>query len=211
MRKPFDTNQDRLKSSILYGSVLGDASINQYGSVQFRQSLQKIEYIQWLYKNLVDFTTGNGLSYFSQYDYRTKKVYLSCGFATRRVFLKYRTLFYPTGRKLLPESFAEDFNRVALAVWYMDDGARTSKTEKAVYFTLDSFTVQEIECIQQVFREKFGIDTTFQKAGKTSKGTPQHRIRVGVKSYPAFYDHIYPIVSQVEYMKRSKLPDPKDF
>lgn len=211
MRIPFDTHQNSIKSSIVYGSVLGDASINKYGSVQFRQSLEKVEYIQWLYKNLVDFTTGNGLSYFSQYDHRTQKVYLSCGFATRRVFLNARKLFYPTGRKLLPKSFVDDIDFIALAVWYMDDGARTSKTEKAVYFTLDSFTVQESECIQQVFREKFGIDTTFQKAGTTSKGHPQHRIRIGVQSYRVFYNHVYPIISQVEYMKRSKLPDPKDF
>jgi hypothetical protein len=193
--------------SIIYGSILGDAYVSRHGTVQFRQSLDKFQYIDWFYKNLSQYTTQKGISYFSQYDPRTQKFYYSCGFGTRRLFQNYRTLFYPTGVKVLPVTFADDIDATGLAVWFMDDGARTSQTEKAVYFTLDSFDTQEIDCIRQVFREKFGIDTTLQKAGTTSKGTPQRRIRIGVHSYPVFYDYVYPIVSQVEFMKQKKLPE----
>lgn len=146
-----------MKNSLVYGSVLNDASINKYGTLQFRQSLQKREYVKWFYTNLFDFTTGSGISSFSQEDPRRQKLYSSCGFGTRTYFLDYRTLLYSAGKKRLPERFADDIAAIALAVWFMDDGG---KTEKAVFLTLDSFTLQEIECIQQVFREKFGIDTT---------------------------------------------------
>lgn len=193
--------------SILYGSVLGDSYISKNGKVEFRQSLDKKEYVEWSYNHLSDWTTGNGVKMSFQYDIRTNKMYSSCRFATRAICKDLRELFYPEGVKILPLTFYDDIDPIALAVWFMDDGARTSKSEKAVFFTMDSFTTDEIELVRQVFREKFSIDTTFQKAGVTKKGNPQYRIRGGVKSYPTFYNHVYPIVSQVKYMKDKKLPD----
>jgi hypothetical protein len=199
---------NHIHCSILYGSLLGDAYAYPGGCIEFRQSSIHREYIEWLYTTLKNITPDTGLKLATQYDRRTKRSYISYRFYTRAWFHDLRTLFYPDGVKRLPKTFARDIDETALAIWFLDDGARASQTERAVYFTMDSFTLDEIQHIQQVFREKFSFETTLQKAGVSKNNTPQRRLRVGVSQYPHFYSLVYPIVSQIPSMMEKKLPIP---
>lgn len=78
--------------------------------------------------------------------------------------------------------------------------------EVAVFLTVDNYSVSEIQRIQQVFVDKFNSQTTFQKAGKTSKGNPQYRLRIGVKVYSTFYNVVFPVISQIpDMMEKNSL------
>lgn len=99
------------------------------------------QYIDWLYSHLCEYTTGNGVKYWKQFDKRTQKTYESCRFGTKSLFKEFYPLFYSSGIKRLPLGFEDMIDPLALAIWYMDDGSRTSPREKAVFLTVDNYLV----------------------------------------------------------------------
>lgn len=112
--------------SILFGGLLGDAYAYPGGCIEFRQSSIHREYIEWLYANLKNITPKTGLKLATQYDSRTGRTYTSYRFYTYAQFRNLRTLFYPERKKRLPKTFAHDIDETALAIWFLDDGARAS-------------------------------------------------------------------------------------
>lgn len=73
--------------SICYGSLLGDAYLNSKGIISFRQSMKNKQYIDWLYSHLCEYTTGNGVKYWKQFDTRTQKHIKAVDLA-QKLFLK---------------------------------------------------------------------------------------------------------------------------
>ncbi len=63
---------------------------------------------------------------------------------------EWRPQFYhENGGKKLPENFEKCLDSTALAVWFLDDGGRSSGVKTGVFLTVNNYTQTEIERIQQ--------------------------------------------------------------
>ena len=103
-------------------------------------------------------------------------------FYTRNYFRDWKPIFYnEKGVKTLPLDFSErldasqiwfpKFNKFGtghLAIWFLDDGGRSSGVNAGVFLTVDNYTLEEITRIQETLEEKFHITTQNYRAGESS-------------------------------------------
>lgn len=83
-------------------------------------------------------------------------------FATRTnpVFDPWHELFYPSGRKVVPEQVAQLLSPLALAVWFMDDGAAD---HAGVTLQTHSFKREEVELLVAAMRERFVLEANVRR------------------------------------------------
>jgi tRNA1(Val) A37 N6-methylase TrmN6 len=148
--------------SIIYGSLLGDGGISEPKGIvetaRFYESHAESQkdYIAWKHRMLKPFSTEDTGSYI-----KTLPDGRECNLITMRtyfhkIFFEFREMFYGGEKRHLPESFADDIDALALAVWYMDDGSNNGYK-----FTLASaFSDEDINTIINVLESKFGIQST---------------------------------------------------
>lgn len=167
--------------SLLFGSMLGDASMEKDGNgsrFAFYQEKINGEHLLGIHTFLAD--RGYCLS--------TKpKVFtrLTKGGKVRD-FYRFRTftyssfnpiysLFYVNGSKVVPTIIADYLSPIALAVWIMDDGGRVSSGLK---IATNSFTIGEVQFLCKVLNDKYGFS-----AKPNSAGVPnQYVININRKS-----------------------------
>jgi len=156
---------------IVAGSLLGDGSINsrpnrRFGYFTVMQERSRHSYIRWLHNRFIPFSTGGVKFYTSGVDARTGKVYHSVHFRTiaHPEFNKWRILFYPNGKKIVPENIADLINPLSLAVWYIEDGCfNTSNGKQECTLSTQAFTPDECEILKSMLVAKFGIPTSIHK------------------------------------------------
>lgn len=59
LEKQQNTSVSPYQYSLLYGTLLGDSYLTKRGNVQIQQSIEKKQYIMWLFNQLETLTTGN--------------------------------------------------------------------------------------------------------------------------------------------------------
>ena len=69
---------------------------------------------------------------------------------------------YRTGRKIIPKDLAVDLNPQSFAIWIMDDGCYTNGI---IDISTYSFTLSEIEFLESIILNKFGIYMKHHKDG----------------------------------------------
>lgn len=157
--------------SFIIGSMLGDATMRvgikgKNANLKIDHGLGQKDYVFWKYEILKNFvTTSPKLSYRKTKDgIRYKK---SWWFRTLRhpVLTEIYNQFYTTesyrcGRKIVPDSLLENMNAFTVAVWVMDDG---SYSQGKIDISTYSFTLQEIEKLCGVIKNKFGIVMLYYK------------------------------------------------
>ena len=206
LQKQQNTSVSPYQCSLVYRTLLGDSYLTKRGNVQIQQSIEKKQYIMWLFNQLETLTTGNPPRLVSNIDKRSNTWTQSYRFYTKCLFKEWRPLFYnESGKKQLPNNFDKCLDELSIALWFLDDGSRYSGVKAGAYLTLDSYTLDEIQSIQHTFSTKFQITTHLYKAGITRKGLVQRRIIFKGKDYKTFYDLVYPIVSQIPSMCQKKL------
>lgn len=99
------------------------------------------------------------------------------------------------GIKKLPDNFQECLDPIVLAIWFLDDGGRSSGVKTGVFLTLDRYTLNEIEIIQQTLKIRFGIQTHFHTSGKSQSGLIQKRLSITGKNYDSFYQVVAPVIN----------------
>ena len=197
------------QKSILFGSLLGDAYLYTKGNIQLEQSIHHKEYLFWLFFQLKSLTTGNPPRLVTRFDKRNGREYQSYRFYTRNFFREWKTLFYrENGMKFLPLDFHKWLDSTSLALWFLDDGSRSSSVNFGVFFTVDNYTLQDITRIQETFFNLFGFKTKLYFSGKTSKGLVQKRLVITGNDYKIFYKIVAPLVHQIPTMAAKKLPNP---
>jgi hypothetical protein len=84
------------------------------------------------------------------------KRYPCVQFATRTnpLLSEWHTRFYQAGKKRVPARIHEWLTPLALAVWFMDDGAAD---HAGLTFQTHSFDLSEVEMLAEVLREKFDL------------------------------------------------------
>jgi len=142
----------------MVGSILGDGSLlvgTRNSQLRIAQSIKHKSYVEWLREELQPFvsrpvhlgtielkTTGKDYGY-AQFS----PVYYS-------EFTRFRDLFYPDDKKIVPVDIDDYLDELALAVWFMDDGytGRFNST-----LCTQGFTESECCFLLDVLQSRFGI------------------------------------------------------
>lgn len=148
----------------LLGSFLGDGSFTKSSKTKSKTSRLTIghgekqtTYLLWK----KDFLDKKGINtntyYYTAKDKRTKKGFYTSGFLkteSNPIFNIYNEQYVP--KKSIKYDFVKDLDAFGLAVWYMDDGF---VTKNCFQISSCGFTLEEINILQKVLLENFGIET----------------------------------------------------
>jgi len=187
---------------VVIGSLLGDARLEcrsvgiRYpitARLRIHQSDKQKEYVFWKYEFLKDFVREGPKRVKTWHDPKRAKDHYSWYFHTKSLeelglLHKY---FYQNGIKIFPKDISEFITPRMLAVWFMDDGANTSRS-----FTLNThcFSSEEQRCIVKLLKDRFFVETTIVKDRSKLK------IRIGRSDYEKFTGIVQPfIISSMTY------------
>lgn len=155
----------RLKSrqkSVLIGSLLGDGTLRLGKkalnvNLKIEQGLRQKEYLWWKYQILKEWVfTEPKLS--CRYKENRESYLKSWWFRTIRhpILTKYWKEFYKDGKKVVPNLISKYLDRLALAVWIMDDG---SYNRKLIDISTYSFCLEDIKKLQEALYTNFGLSS----------------------------------------------------
>lgn len=150
------------QKAILVGSVLGDAFLQKTGTrnarLRFEHGAKQKEYLLWKTNAFPRLFQGKA-THISRVHPKTKATYeywRSQSNATPELG-KWRTIFYPEGKKRVPANLAEILtDPLSLAVWYMDDGYYYQK-DKNSFLYLGRVFREEAECARDALVQNFGL------------------------------------------------------
>lgn len=189
---------------VALGILLGDAWLErQDGGVNYRlgvsQGMIHSEYAWHLLGIFRGWTTqqepkvGNRRS--------RGKTTLSVGFRTinHPAFTELAALFYPSGKKVVPNDVSSWLTPRALTYWFMDDGSMKSKQSKGVIFNTQAYSEADVEKLIAAL-QLMGLDSVLRPQGDG----PQ--IYVSGHSYERLVELTNPYL--YSYM-RYKMPPPR--
>ncbi len=148
---------------LLYGSLLGDASISRIAEkngncrVAFVQGQKQWEYLLWKYEEMRDWVlTPPHLVHPTSFGGQV------AAFSTMRhpVFTEIYREVYPEGKKRASLSFLSKLDAFSLAVWYQDDG---SWSKNCLSLHTQSFPLQDCLLLQQLLLG-FGVESKINNA-----------------------------------------------
>nr|QWC53656.1 LAGLIDADG homing endonuclease [Rhizoctonia solani] len=169
---------------ILIGLLLGDLNIlkgekSTNAGLRFEQSIIHEDYIRHLYTLFKFYCLKEPNIYTRSPNSKTGVSYSSVRFITSSLpcFNELHELFYPLGKKIVPQNIGDLLTPLGLAFWIADDGS-FKKRESAVILCTDGFTHEEVRLLSSVLIDKFNLKCTINKE---KNGL---RIRISSKSLP---------------------------
>ncbi len=153
-----------IQRDIIVGLILGDGHLETQNNgrtykLKIEHSVFQREYLNWLYKELQTWVrmtpklrskNNKPFSYhFSTYSHELLR--------------EYGNQLYKNKRKIIPERIEELLNPLSLAIWFMDDGSLKSNKHNTYIIHTLGYKREELERIQKVLSEKFGIETKLHK------------------------------------------------
>jgi len=158
------------QKSILYGTILGDAYLRKTGKqnafIRLEHGKKQKDFLFWKVEMLKPLFQGKP-KYLERMHPITKKTY--CYWRHRSQTMPYlgklRRIFYPQGKKRIPNNLSEFLTPLALAVWYMDDGYYYQR-DKCSYLYLGNVSLEEAEVVHQTLKDKFNLITRVKKKKK---------------------------------------------
>ena len=151
----------RDQKSILFGTILGDGYIQKTGAKNARLRLEhgskQKEYLLWKVEQLSILFQVKPKD-LERIHPITKKKYSYCRHQSQSTpYLgKLRKVFYPDGKKRIPNDLEKYLTPFMLAVWYMDDGYYY-KRDKCSYLYLGNVSKEEANIVSSAIKEKFSI------------------------------------------------------
>lgn len=142
--------------SLVIGSLLGDGymSCKTHAYLKIGHSIKQKDYVDWKYSFLSPFVRTKPLSY------RGNGNRIGYRFLTRSlpVFTPFYKQFYRDRVKRIPDSL--QLTPLALAVWFMDDGAQN---RKSVYFNTQQFSIENQSKLQNILKLQYGFESSLNK------------------------------------------------
>lgn len=177
---------------LLLGSMLGDGCIpKKDASKHHRFSLahceKQLEYITFKHEIFKAYGLDAKLSCriiknprykngeFREFRFKTKG---------HKIFDKYRQLFYPEGKKTIPDRIYK-LNAQGLAIWFMDDGYRTGNFLKGAMFSTSGFSKEDVLKLKDLLENKFKLKCTVHASNE---------IYIWVQSVPRLIELISPFI-----------------
>ncbi len=146
-----------LQRSVLIGTLLGDGHLygkgwSRHHRLQLLHGKAQKEYLFWKYEVFRN-------ACFSEPSYQDWNTAWSVKTMSHSAFDEYANIFYRNGKKLVPTNLSDLLNPLALAVWFMDDGARGPRGSGYILNT-QSFSRRENEFLRVCLRKRFSLDHT---------------------------------------------------
>lgn len=192
---------DNAQTQVVYGTLLGDGSLDKDGKLRIEHGSNQLEYLNWKSKSLSD------LPYLATYNkdrLHTLHVHANCAYTHRL-----RKEWYPNGIKRIPDYVWDKLDVLGLAVWIMDDGCVTpvGSANGGIYITLFALHFNEHERIKATewFANKgiFIEWKTYQKSRIT--GEPLYHIRISKQNAWNVLAMISPYLSAAQHMGQGTL------
>jgi ubiquinol-cytochrome c reductase cytochrome b subunit len=187
--------------SIIFGSLLGDAHAERKNllagtRIFFSQEGVHLTYILWLHNKL----STRGYCNILVPKITTRLVE---GGKLRKVvrlhtwsynsFNWIHDLWYSDGIKLVPKNIANYLTPLALSIWIMDNGTKSSKGLKLI---TKSFTFKDCQFLSQVLQDNFNLKSSVQSAGSPN----QYFIYILKESMPLLRTIVSPyIIPSMKY------------
>lgn len=180
----------KIQREIIAGSMLGDGNIEARGPsarLQIKQAERYGQYVHWLYRNFQNFC-----NLMPQQRKDTRQWY----FATRyeSFWLSWHRLFYFNGKKVVPSNVGDFLTPLSIAVWYMDDGTLDYRAGShcACSLVVNCFRRSEVELLQNVLKEKFGVASSVQNP--LCRGKRYLRLYIGKDGREIFFGLVEPYI-----------------
>lgn len=187
------------QEQVLIGALLGDACMEKNGKhfrIKFDHSINQEQYLLWKYEKLESFSTTPLVC--NAFDPRTEKYYSHARFNTKsiEIFDKFYQMFYSDNKKRVPENIENIFmSPIALAVWYLDDGAKRTDCN-ALRIHTNCYSKSEQEALIRMLQKNFGIDTRLHKVHNE-----EYVIYIPSEESKKFCKIINPIVKEIPSMR----------
>lgn len=204
------TNEEE---EILLGLILGDGRLIKTSSTKRAgtsgsvvHGLSQKEYIEWLNLKLKRISTNIRLeTNFNKNRNCIEKRY-AFGINTHLCLNKYYDLFYDSLKvKHLYSSIVQRLTPLSLAVWFMDDGSKTSSG--GYYLCTNCFKIEEQKVAISILEKKFNLQITLHKTIKDA-----YIMYISAKSAKQFEFIISPyIIPSMIYKLHNKVYKYKKF
>lgn len=143
---------------VLVGSMLGDGTLRRQGNrknalLEVNHSIKHHQYVDWKYGHFAQLTKS------PPKQRQGRGVRVAYRFTTRSLpeFTEYYLQYYCGGKKVIPTDLK--LSPLSLAVWFMDDGARS---RSSFYLNTQQFIVVEQQLLQNALL-KLGIRSSLNR------------------------------------------------
>lgn len=151
---------NKIQTSVLIGTLLGDGGVNYRGKecrLHIKHSANQLPLVNYKRKVFSNITRMKVRKFTQKVG---EKDYIFAEFVTftNSEFTKYRKLFYPSGKKVIPKNIKQLLiDPLSLAVWFMDDG---SAEYAGASLQTHCFTETEVKQLMSCLKLNFKIKTT---------------------------------------------------
>jgi len=148
---------------VLIGSILGDGSINKHGAYQETHCEKQKDYLFWKRKILKkEFKINMRYKIIDKKNrdnpnYWTKQNQYLLYTRVSPLLKEYRELCYPDGKKIVSDEFIKRIGKLAIVVWYFDDGSYGVYKNGIQIHSL-CFSLEENQKLQRMLKDKFGLN-----------------------------------------------------
>lgn len=191
------------QESIVVGCVLGDGCLqvvntNGNACLEFEQTYKRKGYVEWLREELQPFVP-RPLAKYTGYAFGVESTSVRLGTVFHPEFTRFYSMFYPEGKKVVPENIGDYLGELALTVWYEGDGNTDGSTST---IATQSFTIPECELLLKVLHEKFDLEGHIRTiTDKPDQPILYFRTKTG--GHKRLHDIIDPLLHNTfEYKKR---------
>lgn len=180
-----------IQQEVLVGTLLGDGRLecrSKNGGARLRvhHADSQYDFLYWKYNIFRNVVTREPWKVMWQ-SYVTGTLYPSWFFHTKTL-LSLRSLyqlFYPKGKKVVPDTIGTLLTPRALATWFMDDGC---STRTSLILNTQGFLASEQVLLQHWLKRKLRIETTLQKDRLT------YRLWMNAVNAQRFMNVIHPYI-----------------
>ncbi len=127
--------------------------------LRLEHTAKQKEYLIWKTKMLPQLFQGKP-TFLHRVHPISKKIYHYARYQSNSspILGKLRKIFYPQGRKIIPQNLSKFLNSdIALAIWYLDDGYYYPR-DNCAYIYLGRISLNEAEIARESLSAKFGLE-----------------------------------------------------
>lgn len=191
----------------LYGLFLGDGHYSD-GWIRNNHTNKQRFYCKWLeviFKNY-------GLKVSSKYDYICHTTFGDVLYSHTNIkvpkkfyFETQNKCFDNNGKKIISKYVLDNINEFGLLLWFLDDGqwhvsTKNNRTKRFGYLNTQSFTYEENQMIQSMFKDRFDIDLKIHKDNsgfEKYKESIYYRLYFNAENFRKFFDIVRPYLKYI--------------
>ena len=113
--------------------------------------------------------------------------------------------FDNNGKKIISKYVLDNINEFGLLLWFLDDGqwhvsTKNNRTKRFGYLNTQSFTYEENQMIQSMFKDRFDIDLKIHKDNsgfEKYKESIYYRLYFNAENFRKFFDIVRPYLKYI--------------